>query len=65
MFVDAALLKVHSRALNYIRDDLLVYVSDLCVRHFGWFALSRGGGVVLLLRCAIDHGRASEWDEVW
>lgn len=33
MFINAALLEIHSRALNDICDDLLVHVSDLRVRH--------------------------------
>jgi hypothetical protein len=31
--VDASLFEVDSRALNDICDDLLVDVSDLCIRH--------------------------------
>lgn len=46
LFIDAALFEVYSRALNDICDDLLVHVSDLCVRHLG--VLSRGDDRVLL-----------------
>jgi len=34
MIIDAALLEINSGTLDDICDDLLINISDLCIRHF-------------------------------
>ncbi len=36
MFIHATLFEINARALDHIIDDLLVYVSDLCIRHLAF-----------------------------
>jgi hypothetical protein len=42
MFIDATLLEIDARRLDDILDDLLVYSSDLVVRHLAYVLLELG-----------------------
>lgn len=47
LIVNPGFFEVNPRGVNHIRDDLLVYVPDLCVRHLEDCAVC----MLLVLRC--------------
>jgi hypothetical protein len=70
MFIDATLLEVDARRLYDILDDLLVYGSDLVVRHLALVTLAlvvivggegmRRGGLLRSKGCD-DHKNSGRW----
>jgi len=55
MFVHATLFEINARALNDIGDDLLVYGSDLVIRHLDDFCFDAADEVVVVV---VFRGRA-------
>jgi hypothetical protein len=69
MFIDATLLEVDARRFDNILDDLLVYGSDLVVRHLALVTLAlvvivgvakRRGGLPRSKGCD-DHKNSGRW----
>jgi len=70
MFIDATFLEVDARRLDDILDDLLVYGSDLVVRHLALVKLAlvvivegegkRRGGLPCSKGCD-DHKNSGRW----